>query len=74
MTKYKKDVYASLHVEVHKKFKDRLDSLASFDGRKLKWLVEELIRLGLEHYREKYPCLISNSSLDPALKNDRDQS
>lgn len=62
--------FVSLHVEISRELKVRLDNLANFDGRKLKWLIEELIRLGLDRYREKYPCLISNGQDDPAMKKD----
>jgi predicted DNA-binding protein len=74
MAKKRRVDYTSLHVDIPIKLKERLDRLADFDGRKLRWLVEELIRLGLEHYREKYTRLAGNTMEDPALKDDRGTS
>jgi hypothetical protein len=62
-----------LHVDIPARLKERLDRLAHFDGHKLRWLVEELVRIGLEHYREQHPRLISNGTNDPAIEDDRSQ-
>lgn len=74
MTNSRRKGYVPLHVDIPGTLKDRLDSLSSFDGRKLRWLIEELIRIGLEHYREKHPRLVDNSELDPAIMDDRKSS
>ena len=49
----------------------RLRAIAEYDGRKLNWLVRELLLLGLDQYRERYPRSGANPLDDPAQTNVR---
>lgn len=49
----RKPGYSALNVDVPEHLAKRIRSLAEQDGRKLNWLVAELIRLGLDQYSSR---------------------
>lgn len=50
-----KQGYSPLNVDVPESLVNQLRTLAQEDGRKLNWLVQELLVAGLHGYRQRHP-------------------
>jgi len=61
-----KEGQAALTVDIPEVLLNQLRAIADFDGRKLNWLVKELLVLGLVQYRERHPRPDANPIDDPA--------